>query len=78
MVNKLIELYNSDKSYEEIAIIVGKSKGWVSKQLKGHIIPRPAKAKQVIHETINWQTKEERDQLVIEMYTINKFGAHII
>lgn len=68
-ISELIELYNSGKSYEEIAVLAGCSKRLVGKKLAGHIIPRPARAKQRPRPIpIPWTTTDERDQLVVALY----------
>ena len=77
MLNQLIEMYNNGNSYEDIAKQIGKSKKWVMMKLRGHITPRPARAKPKSHDLIFYQTKTERDEYTCRLYNEGK-GAFVI
>lgn len=67
-IKDLIEMYNSGLSYEEIAVKIGMSKKWVINKLRGNVISRPAKRHQKAYEVIKWETKAERDELILALY----------
>lgn len=74
----LINMYNSGMSYDNIAKTIGKSNKLISKLLKGHITPRLSIRKKVIHEQIMWETIDDRNKLIIELYTTKSCGSYII
>lgn len=77
VLKNMCELYNANHSYAEIAKKVNKSQRWVGIALEGHVTPRPKIRKAIRHEQIVWNTKEERDDLVVQLYQ-EGLGAHII
>lgn len=78
VIEELIALYESGKSYEEISVLCGKSSKWVMTKLRGNITPRKPIRKTIIHEQILWNTIEERNELAVKLYVEDNIGAHVI
>jgi len=77
MVQDMVNMYNDGLSYKEIGSHYGRSKGWAIKKLKGLVKSRPAKRKLVNYKTILWDTKEERNQLIVDLYSQGDGGLVI-